>query len=89
MPSTVTVRSAIASSSADCVLGVARLISSARKTLAKTGPGRKTNAPVLRSRTGEPVMSAGSRSGVHWMRLVLADIVVLMARASTVLPVPG
>ena len=38
----MTCRSAIASSRADCVLGAARLISSASTRLAKTGPGRKT-----------------------------------------------
>ena len=38
-PSTVTCPSAIASSSALCVRGVARLISSASNTGAKTGPG--------------------------------------------------
>ena len=37
----VTVRSCMASSSADCVLGVARLISSASTRLAKIGPGWK------------------------------------------------
>ena len=39
MPSTVTCRSAIASRSADCVFGIARLISSTSTTLAKIGPG--------------------------------------------------
>ena len=39
MPSTVTCCSSIASSSADCVLGVARLISSASTTWATIGPG--------------------------------------------------
>ena len=42
-PSTVTWPSSMHSSSADWVLGEARLISSTRITLAKTGPGRKTN----------------------------------------------
>ena len=42
-PSTVTCCSAIASSSADCVFGVARLISSTSTTFAKTGPGRNSN----------------------------------------------
>ncbi len=37
----MTVRSCIASSSADCVFGVARLISSANTRLAKIGPGLK------------------------------------------------
>ena len=43
----VTVCSCMASSSADCVLGVARLISSASTRLAKIGPGWKRS--VLRA----------------------------------------
>jgi len=42
-PSTVTCPSAIASRSADCVLGVVRLISSARTMLAKMGPCLNSN----------------------------------------------
>jgi hypothetical protein len=38
-PSTVTCRSSMHSSSADCVLGDARLISSPTTTFANTGPG--------------------------------------------------
>jgi hypothetical protein len=38
-PSTVTCRSSIDSSSADCVFGDARLISSPSRMLAKTAPG--------------------------------------------------
>ena len=38
-PSTVTCCSAIASSSADCVFGIARLISSTRRMFANSGPG--------------------------------------------------
>src|SRR5438445_245370 len=37
----------------------------------------------------EPVMSPGSMSGVHWMRLLEALIDWLTARASIDLPVPG
>ena len=58
--------------SAAWVLGGVRLISSARMTLAKIGPRTKRNTrrPVVRSssRTSEPVMSEGIRSGVNWMR---------------------
>ena len=43
-PSTVTWRSSMASSSADWVFGVARLISSVRTTCAMTGPGRNSNS---------------------------------------------
>ena len=47
MPSTVTCRSSIASRSADCAFGVARLISSARTTCERTGPGRNSKSPRL------------------------------------------
>ena len=67
--STVTWRSSIASSSADCVFGDARLISSASTTLANTPPGRNSNSLVARFQTDTPVTSDGSRSGVNWMRL--------------------
>ena len=46
VPSTVTWRSCIASSSAACVFGGARLISSASRRLAKIGPGRNSNSSV-------------------------------------------
>ena len=44
-PSTVTADSSITSSSADWVLGEARLISSASTTDAKIGPGWNSKAP--------------------------------------------
>ena len=44
VPSIVTWRSSMHSSSDDCVLGVARLISSARTTWAMIGPGRNSNS---------------------------------------------
>src|SRR5829696_1464144 len=56
------------SSSAACVLGEARLISSTRSRFAKTGPGRKSNSFVRWSKTLTPVTSDGSKSGVNWMR---------------------
>ena len=63
----------MASNSAAWVFGGVRLISSARITLLNSGPSRKrkSRAPVLRfsSITSVPVMSAGMRSGVNWMRL--------------------
>ena len=43
-PSTVICRSSIASSSEDCVFGVARLISSARTIWATIGPGRNSKS---------------------------------------------
>ena len=49
------------------VLGVARLISSASTTWAKIGPGKR-KALFSRSKSETPVISAGSRSLVNWMR---------------------
>ena len=43
-PSVVTCCSAIASSSAACVFGIARLISSTSTTFAKIGPGWNSNS---------------------------------------------
>jgi hypothetical protein len=40
-------RSAIASSSADCVFGIARLISSTSTTFANSGPGRNSKSRVF------------------------------------------
>src|SRR4051794_8592348 len=89
-PSTVTWRSAIASRSADCVFGSARLTSSARSTFANTGPGRNSNSRVRWSYSDIPVTSDGWRSGVHWMRAAAAPVTLCAsARASTVLAVPG
>jgi hypothetical protein len=62
-PSTVTWRSSIASSSADWVFGEARLISSARTTLANTPPGGTSNWSRARFHTDTPVTSDGRRSG--------------------------
>ena len=45
MPSTVTWRSSMGSSSAACVRGGVRLISSTSTTLANTGPGMNRNVP--------------------------------------------
>src|SRR5439155_17385021 len=88
-PSTVTWRSSIGSSKADCVRGVVRLISSTRTTLANTGPGTKRNAPVTWSKTLTPVRSEGRRSGVAWIRVKAPPIDVARARASVVFPTPG
>ena len=71
-PWIVTRCSCIASSSADCVLGGVRLISSASTMFAKIGPGANTiwRRPVAASSwmMSVPVMSDGIRSGVNWMR---------------------
>ena len=62
----------MASSSADCVFGGVRLISSASRILPKIGPSTKVHLrwPVVRSSSmmSVPVMSDGIRSGVNWMR---------------------
>ncbi len=89
MPSTVTWRSSMASSRADWVLGVARLISSASTIWAKIGPGRNSNSRLCWLKIETPVTSEGSRSGVNWMRLKLQPIERAMRLASIVLPTPG
>ena len=47
LPSTLICPSAIASSSADCVRGVARLTSSTSRMLVMTGPSLKSKSPDL------------------------------------------
>src|SRR6266508_4370166 len=64
-PSTVTCCSCMHSSKADCVFGEARLISSTRRRLAKTGPGLNWNSFERWLNMFTPVTSDGSRSGVH------------------------
>ena len=60
--------SSMASSSALCAFGVARLISSASTSCEKIGPGWNSKRPLSRSKIETPRMSAGSRSLVNWMR---------------------
>src|SRR5262245_25036702 len=83
----------MASSSAAWVLGGVRLISSARMTLANSGPSRKRNSrpPVVRfsSMTSVPVSSDGIRSGVNWMRLNASDNVLASVLIMSVLASPG
>ena len=82
----------MASSSADCVFGVARLISSASTRLAKIGPGWKRRALVAAlsvSMIMLPTMSAGIRSGVNWMREYFRCSTRASVRSSVVLPRPG
>ena len=83
--------SCIASSRLDWVFGVARLISSASTRLAKIGPGwnRKIRWPPSSMRMFVPVMSAGIRSGVNWMRLNEQSMTSAIVRTSIVLPRPG
>src|SRR5215831_6711974 len=79
----------MASRSADWVRGVVRFTSSARTMWAKIGPGTNSNVRSFWLKTLEPVMSDGSRSGVHWMRRNVPPTEVARARASIVFPVPG
>ena len=92
-PAAVTIRSCIAWRRAACVLGGVRLISSARTTLANTGPStnRKTRRPVERSSsiTSVPVMSVGMRSGVNWIRLNLRSSASASVEMRSVLASPG
>src|SRR5436190_2257134 len=91
-PATVTWCSCIASSSAACVLGGVRLISSARMTLAKRGPLtnciRRRPSPVS-SRISVPVMSAGIKSGVNWIRWNFRWKTCAIVRTSKVFASPG
>ncbi len=89
VPSTVTWRSSMASSRADCVFGEARLISSPSTMLANTGPGRNSKCPGPGSRRVTPTTSDGSRSGVNWTRFQLESIDAARALARLVLPTPG
>src|SRR5581483_6866594 len=64
----VTCRSCITSSNALCTFAGARLISSASRKLQKTGPSSVSNVPRSGRYTRVPMRSAGTRSGVNWMR---------------------
>ncbi len=88
-PSSVTCRSCIASSSADCVFAGARFTSSASTTLPKIGPRRIRNCPVESSYTEVPTTSLGMRSGVNWIRLNVPPMSWATVRASSVFAVPG
>ena len=89
VPSTVTWASAMDSSSADCVFGDARLISSASRMLLNTGPGRNSNSLVTRFHTVRPTTSVGRRSGVNCRRPNVPSIDAARALARLVLPTPG
>ena len=77
---------------ADCVRGLARLISSAKSNWQNTGPLIKRNARLPSapsSRTSEPRISAGIRSGVNWTRLSSRPRTLPSVWASNDLPRPG
>ena len=88
-PSIVTWRSCIASSSAACVFGGARLISSERRRLVKIGPGRNSKSPSRWFQIDEPVTSDGMRSGVNWIRAKRMLSTCANERAASVLASPG
>src|SRR4051812_6953830 len=77
------------SSSAACVFGEARLISSTSRRFANTGPGRNSNSFVFWLKTFTPVTSDGRRSGVNWSREKEQSIERASAFASIVFPTPG
>ena len=82
----------MASRSADCVLGVARLISSARRRCAKTGPCWNSNCrrpPAASITMFVPRMSAGMRFGVNWILLKERSSTSLRVRTNSVFPSPG
>ena len=88
-PSVVTWRSCIASSSAACVFGGARLISSARRRWVKIGPARNSKSPLAWFQIDEPVTSAGRRSGVNCTLLKPSPQASANVRAVSVLARPG
>src|SRR5438874_6205726 len=77
------------SSSADCVFGDARLISSTSSRFANTGPGRNSNSFDRWLKTFTPVTSDGRRSGVNCMREKETSSERASALASIVFPTPG
>jgi hypothetical protein len=77
------------SSSAACVFGDARLISSTSRMFAKTGPGRNSNSFERWLKTFTPVTSEGRRSGVNWRRENAQSIERASAMARLVFPTPG
>src|SRR5690348_17460698 len=77
------------SSSADCVFGEARLISSTSRKFAKLGPGRNSNSFAFWLKTFTPVTSDGSRSGVNCRRENEQSTERASAFVSIVFPTPG
>src|SRR3954464_2044816 len=77
------------SSSADCTLAGARLISSASRKLVNTGPSSTSKPPPPGLSTRVPTRSAGTRSGVNWMRLNVPPRTWASVRTVSVLARPG
>src|SRR6478735_5492764 len=88
-PAIVTCRSCITSSSALCTLAGARLISSARSRCVNTGPSEVENSPVRGLKMRVPTRSAGTRSGVNWIRLKVPRSVCASVLTVNVLASPG
>ncbi len=88
-PAMVTCRSCITSSSALCTLAGARLISSASSRWVNTGPSVVANSPVRWWYMRVPTRSAGTRSGVNWMRLKVPRTVPASVFTVRVLARPG
>ena len=89
VPSAVTWRSCMASSSAAWVLAGARFISSAEDQVGEDRARPEVELARPRSSTDAPVMSAGSRSGVNWTRGKASPVTVASERAMRVLATPG
>ena len=88
--SMVTTRSCMAWSNALWVLAGARLISSASRNVVNTGTVHEREGVALEvENLFVPVMSAGIRSGVNWMRLNSAPRTWASVRTSSVLATPG
>ena len=88
-PPIVAAPSAMASSIADWVFALERLISSSRTMLALIGPICVTIFCEAKSNICVPTISEGIRSGVHWMRLKDPETHDARIRAAVVLARPG
>ena len=88
-PSTVTRFSSMASSSADCVFGEVRFISSASRMLVITSPARYSKRFSSLSNMVKPVISDAMTSGVNCALRKLRPVARPSAIASVVLPTPG
>ena len=88
-PPIVVAPSAMASSIADCVLALDRLISSSNTKLAWIGPIWVENRWVEKSNTWVPTRSDGMRSGVHCTRRNVPETEVASVWAAVVLARPG
>ena len=88
-PPIVVAPSAMASSIADWVLALERLISSSSTKLAWIGPICVVKRCVEKSKTCVPTRSDGMRSGVHCTRLNDPETAVARVWAAVVLARPG